>query len=346
MLDDKNVIKQRDPDDTLGFAAGIYADVAWPVEILSPDNDGRETRNVVIAGMGGSSLAADMLNTMIKDWFGVPIEVVKGYELPGYAWQNTLVIASSHSGNTEETLSCYRQARERGCQVAVLSTGGSLGELAETDGVTRIMIPTGGQPRMAIFKHMRALLKLLENFHLIDDDLYTKMEQSKDWLEREANAWHPDVPIHENYAKQLALIAVGKTPIFYGGPKTAPVAYKWKISWNENAKNTAWMNQYPEFNHNEFIGWSSHPVEKPFAVFDIVSAYDSARIHERMDLSDRLLSGRRPKAVQISLRGESLLQEMLWGCVLADYVSIYVAILNGVNPAPVELVERFKKELS
>lgn len=346
MLDDKNVIKQRDPDDTLGFAADIYKSVAWPAELISPDNDGREIHNVVIAGMGGSALAADMLTILLKDWFGLSVEVVKGYHLPGYAWQNTLVITSSHSGNTEETLSCYAVAKDRGCQMATLATGGKLWEQAEADNVTRIQIPTGGQPRMAVFKHLRALLKLFENFRLIDDDLYDRMGQSESWLEKEVVAWHPDVPIHENYAKQLALMAVGKTPIFYGGPKSGPIAYKWKISWNENAKNTAWSNQYPEFNHNEFIGWSSHPVEKPFAVFDIVSSQDGPRIDERMELSDKLLSGRRPKATRIVLRGESLIEEMLWGCILADYVSIYVAILNGVNPAPVELVERFKQELS
>ena len=165
MLDDRNVIKQRDPDDTLGFAADTYQSVSWPAELISPDNDGREIRNVVIAGMGGSSLAADMLVTLVKDWFGLSIEVIKGYNLPGYAWQNTLVIASSHSGNTEETLSCYDIARERGCQTAVLATGGKLWDLATADNVTRIQVPTGGQPRMAIFKHLRALLKILENFH-------------------------------------------------------------------------------------------------------------------------------------------------------------------------------------
>lgn len=134
--------------------------------------------------------------------------------------------------------------------------------------------------------------------------------------------------------------------MFYAGHLMAPVAYKWKISWNENAKNLAFWNEYPEFNHNEFIGWSSHPVEKPFAVIDLVSEFEHERIQKRFAVSDKLLSGRRPKAHIVRLQGETPLAQMLWGCILADFVSIYVAVLNGVDPTPVDLIEKFKKELA
>lgn len=141
-------------------------------------------------------------------------------------------------------------------------------------------------------------------------------------------------------------MAVGKTPVFYAGTLMAPVAYKWKISWNENAKNVAFWNELPEFNHNEFIGWSSHPVEKPFAIFDLVSRFEHPRILKRFEVSDRLLSGRRPKAHTVELKGQTPLQQMLWADILADFTSIYVAILNGVNPTPVDLVEKLKVELN
>ncbi len=126
---------------------------------------------------------------------------------------------------------------------------------------------------------------------------------------------------------------------------TAPVAYKWKISWNENAKNVAFWNEFPEFNHNEFLGWTSHPVEKPFAVFDIISNFEHPQIIKRFDVSDRLLSGLRPKSTVVNLKGDSLIKQLLWGSILADYVSIYLAILNGVDPVPVVLIEKLKKEL-
>lgn len=346
MLDDTNVLRQRDPSRVLEHICELYIDTLWQPETENIEHDGRELRNVVIAGMGGSALAADILSGVIKQWFGLPVEVVKGYDLPGYAWQNTLVIASSHSGNTEETLSCYDQARERGCQMAVMSTGGKLLELAREHQVMSVVVPSGGQPRMATIKHLKGLLWIFENYKLIDGTLTRDIEAAHDWLREESGRWHPAVPIHENYAKQLALMAVGKTPIIYGTSLTSALAYKWKISWNENAKNTAYSNFFPEMNHNEFIGWSSHPIEKPFAIFDLRSDHDKDRNIERMELTDRLLSGKRPKATVIELAGSTMIAQCLWACVLADMTSCYTAVLNGVNPEPVELVEKFKKELS
>lgn len=346
MLDDTNVLRQRDPSQILEHVSELFKDTQWTPVLENTEHDDREILNVVIAGMGGSALAADILSAVVRSWLGVPIEVIKGYDLPGYAWQNTLVIASSHSGNTEETLSCYQQARDRGCQLAVLTSGGKILSRAREHAVMTAVIPAGGQPRMATIKHLKALLALFESFRLLDSTLSDKVAASHDWLRDESQLWHPAVPVHENYAKQIALQSVGKTPVIYGGPLTAPLAYKWKISWNENAKNIAFCNQFPEMNHNEFIGWSSHPIDKPFVVFDLRSDLEPVRITERMELTDRLLSGKRPKAIVVELAGDTSVAQCLWACILADAASCYTAILNGVNPGPVELVERFKSELS
>ncbi|PID32556.1 bifunctional phosphoglucose/phosphomannose isomerase [Candidatus Saccharibacteria bacterium] len=346
MLDDINVLRQRDPSGVLDKAGQIFGQAAQPIEVKNTEHDQRDIKHIVIAGMGGSSLAADVVKVLLDDYILTSFEIIKGYSLPNYARENTLVIASSYSGNTEETLACFDQALKRGCQLAVITSGGRLGELAEQHKIAWANMPSGFQPRMAMIANLRATLTVLDLFGVDTKAQLNDIESSADWLNTEAQNWAKDMPTERNYAKQLALMAVGKTPVFYGGPKTAPIAYKWKISWNENAKNMAFYNQYPEFNHNEFIGWSSHPVEKPFVVFDIMSDYQSERINERMELSDRLLSGLRPKANQIHLAGESLVQEVLWGSLLADYASIYVAILNGVNPEPVALIEKFKQELS
>lgn len=346
MLDDMNVLKQRDPSAVLETAANIANDAAWQPQLQRTDHDNRSLTSVIIAGMGGSALAADLLAVLLREQLHVPLVVTKGYQLPKFAGENTLVIASSQSGNTEETLACYDEAMSRGCQVATLTTGGALLERATNDNVLTAVIPAGGQPRMATIKHLKALLAILQQFGLIDETLTSDIEASHDWLTKQASAWRREVPVHDNYAKQLALETAGKTPVIYGGPLTAPIAYKWKISWNENAKNTAFWNQYPEFNHNEFIGWASHPVDKPFAVIDLVSSHEQDRIIERMKLSERLLSGKRPKTHTVELPGDTVVAQMLWGCVLADMASCYAAILNQVDPEPVELVERLKQELS
>ena len=146
-------------------------------------------------------------------------------------------------------------------------------------------------------------------------------------------------------AKQLALQLAGKTPIIYSGSLMAPAAYKWKISVNENAKNTAWAGTLPEFNHNEFIGWSSHPVEKPFAVIDLLSSFEHPRTQKRFEVGDRLLSGLRPKSITVNAMGESPIEHLLYLVLFGDFVTLYLGLLNGVDPSPVELVEKFKIEL-
>jgi len=345
MLDDANVIKQRDPKNALEVAADQWKQVQYPAEVADGDHDGRAIARVVIAGMGGSALAALLAKASLETTLSMPFEVVRDYDLPAYVDASTLVIASSYSGNTEETLNSLQQAQERGAQVGVLAAGGKLVERAEADKIAHVVIPAGLQPRMAVLFNLKALVVLLEHFGVVDHSLVEQIMAPAEWLRAETAQWLPDVPTDKNYAKQLALLAVGKSAVFYGGRLTGPVAYKWKISWNENAKNLSFWNTYPEVNHNEFIGWSSHPVDKPFAVFDLKSSFENPRILKRFEVTDKLLSGLRPKAIPVQLAGDNPTAQLLWGSILADFVSIYLAILNGVDPTPVDLVEKFKAEM-
>ncbi len=345
MLDDENVLRQRDSKGALGVAAAEPDQLGYDAQVVDSEHDGRELRSVVVTGMGGSALAAELVKSWLGSELALPFEIIRTYTLPAYVDEHTLVIASSHSGNTEETIACLEEASQRGAQTAVIATGGVLCEIARERQIARVAFPGDTQPRMAMFYNLRALLALLVHFGLMDTVRYDEVASVKDWLVDQTQSWLPTVTTDANYAKQIALMAAGKTPVFYSGHLSFPVAYKWKISWNENAKNVAFCNQLPEFNHNEFMGWASHPIEKPFAVFDLVSSYEHPRILKRIELTDRLLSGKRPKAQRIELAGDSILRQMLWGCVLADFASIYTAILNGVDPTPVDLIEKFKKEL-
>lgn len=346
MLDDANVLNQRDPEDALGVAAKEWEQVLFDTKVINDQHDDRPITKVVVAGMGGSALAALLAKAGLQSVLTTTFEVVREYDLPAYVDASTLVIASSYSGNTEETLACLQQAQAQSAQVGVLAAGGQLVEVAAAAGIARVEIPAGLQPRMAVLFNLRALVSLLANFDVVSQDVVEQVAAPAEWLKAETQQWLPDVATDKNQAKQLALLAVGKTPVFYGGRLTGPVAYKWKISWNENAKNVAFWNVYPETNHNEFIGWSSHPVDKPFVVFDLKSSFEHERILKRFEITDKLLSGLRPKAVTIDMAGDSPLAQMLWGCILADFVSIYVAILNGVDPTPVVLVEKLKTELT
>ena len=345
MLDDDNVLRQRDLSDALGVAARQFEQAQFSPDVLRPDNDGRLIDNVVITGMGGSTLAALILKVLQRYQTTIPIEVVRGYGLPAYVGANSLVIASSYSGNTEETLSALVEATSKGAQVGILTSGGKLAEIANENDISHVLLPSGYQPRMTVIYSLIALMTLLRHFGVSGMESVEDIKYTADFLKDSSAGWTKEVTIDKNYAKQLALLAVGKTPVFYGGEWTAPLAYKWKISWNENAKNVAFWNEYPEFNHNEFMGWVSHPVEKPFVIFDLISSFEHSQVLKRFEISDRLLSGKRPKASVINLAGRTPLEQLLWGCILADFVSIYVAILNGIDPTPVELIEKLKAEL-
>lgn len=346
MLDDMNVLRQRDPENALGIAAGEYEQTEFDAIVWNEENDGRPIYNIVVAGMGGSALAALIVKAWLKDTIKVPFEILRGYDIPEYVGANTLFIASSYSGNTEEVISAINQAEIRGAQLGIIASGGKLIDIASSERIAHVPLPEDFQPRMADIDGLRALVSLLVTFDIVDRDRFNEIGATSEWLKDERSKWASDVPTGTNYAKQLALQAVGKTPVFYGGPLTAPIAYKWKISWNENAKNVSFWNEYSEFNHNEFLGWTSHPVEKPFAVFDLVSHLEHPQILKRFEVSDRLLSGMRPKATVINLAGDTAIEQLLWGSILADFVSIYVAVLNNVDPTPVVLIEKLKKELS
>lgn len=346
MLDDSNVLKQRDPAGALDVAATQHDQARFAVHVTHPEQDGRQITKVVVAGMGGSALAALLAKSWLAADIAVPFEIIRSYELPTYVDFNTLVIASSYSGNTEETISCLKAARERNAQIAIITAGGELKRQADENDISLVELPDHLQPRMAVIYNLRALTAIFAHYSLVSYDRFAEICDTADWLHEQTAQWEKGVSTDKNYAKQLALLSVGKTPVIYAGSIMAPIAYKWKISWNENAKNVAFWNTLPEFNHNEFIGWTSHPIEKPFVVFDLVSRFEHPQVLKRFEVSDRLLSGKRPKSVVVNLEGETIIAQMLWASILADFVSIYVAILNGVDPTPVPLIEKLKTELA
>ena len=345
MIDDLNIIVQRDPSNALGVAGDEWKQATFQAEIISPDHDNREIKNIIIAGMGGSALAALIAKKWLQSEISQSLEIIRDYHLPKSVNKNTLVIASSYSGNTEETVSALYEALTQDAQIATISAHGKLEEIANRKDIAHVKLPSGLQPRMAVIYNLRALIKLLVAFDIVGPEKYDEIEQSANFLREETKNWLARVPSDVNLAKQIALYAAGRSGVFLSSSDMSPVAYKWKISWNENAKNVSFWNEYPEFNHNEFIGWSSHPIEKPFAVVEIRSNLEHERVQKRFEVSERLLSGMRPAPIVVEPQGETLLQQLAWSFALGDFVSIYLAVLNGVNPTPVELVEKLKKEL-
>lgn len=343
MLDDLKYINQKDIEDALGVAQDQWEQLLIDVTPSKPiELSG--VQNVVLAGMGGSALPG----VFFTSWpaLSAPFEISRNYSVPSYVNKNTLVISSSYSGNTEESLSALEDAKSKGAQIIVVAAGGKLADKAEEYDLPLVTIPAGKQPRMATYGFIKAFVSVLEAAGVVDSGAVDEMVGLSDWLKDEFAAFAPTVITKDNPAKTLANELAGKTVIVYSGPKMWPAANKFKICINENAKNTAWCNQYPEFNHNEFIGWSSHPVEKPFAVVEIRSNLEHERVQKRFEVTERLLSGKRPHPFVIEPKGETILAQLLWTIGFADLTSIYLSLLNGLDPTPVALVEKLKDEMN
>lgn len=344
MLDDLKLIHERDQQDTLGIAEKQWQQLGTAFEVENDHLSSDNIANIVYAGMGGSALAALVSNT----WpgYSVPFEVVRDYDIPNYVSSDTFFIAASYSGNTEETLSAIEQAEERGAQIAVIAGGGTLADIAREKGYPLVILPKVEQPRYAVLYNLKILLVLFEHAGLLkESEIDAELQRAADFFQEAVKSWLPTVPTKDNFAKQIALDCIGKSAVVYAGPKLWPAAYKWKISFNENVKQVAWANQYPEFNHNEFIGWSKQPVDKPYAVIDLRSSLEHPRVQKRFVVSERLLSGMRPSPIVVNAGGQDLLEQLIWTIALGDFVTLYTALLNDVNPAPVVLVEKFKKTL-
>ncbi|HJQ09192.1 MAG TPA: bifunctional phosphoglucose/phosphomannose isomerase [Candidatus Saccharimonadales bacterium] len=342
MLDDLKYIHEKDAGDALGIAERQAGQLLHDFKLQAKQFGNVDS--VVYAGMGGSGLAGQLL----ASWppLGVPFELVRNYDIPDYVGSNTLFIASSYSGNTEETLSALAQAEAKGAQIAVIASGGKLKQIAEEKGYLFALIPKAEQPRYAALYNLKALLDILHMAGVVKEDTRPELERASKHLQSAVQSWRAEVPTRNNPAKQFAQELLGKSVVIYAGPKLFPAAYKWKISVNENAKQVAWVGQLPEFNHNEFIGWSQQPVDKPYAVVDLRSRLEHPRIQKRFEVSERLLSGMRPAPLVAQAQGDTLPEQLLWTVAYGDFVTLYLGILNGLNPAPIDLVEKFKAALN
>ncbi|HEY5550234.1 MAG TPA: bifunctional phosphoglucose/phosphomannose isomerase [Candidatus Saccharimonadales bacterium] len=343
MLDDLKYIHQRDGQDALGIAEKQWQQLEHRFEVTGDRLQVTDIQNVVYAGMGGSALAA----LFAKSWPGckVPFEVTRQYQIPEYVSAKTLFITSSYSGNTEETLSALAEAEKKGARIVAISKGGKLQEIAIQRNYSYLQLPDCGQPRYALLASLKALAVILEAANLsAQAQAADSIKPVAKFLQFATNVWLPTVPTAQNPAKKLALELAGKAPVIYAGPLMAPAAYKWKINFNENAKNLAWWNEIPESNHNELMGWS-YPTQKPYEIIELRSSLEHPRVQKRFAVGERLLSGLRPAPNVIDVQGSTLLEQLLWAVNFGDFVSIYLALLNNINPTPVELNDKFKREL-
>ncbi len=305
--------------------------------------DGEGIYNIVFCGMGGSALPGNILKNWLFTRLTLPLEVCRGSKMPGYVNEHSLVIISSYSGDTAETLQAYEEAKKNNAQILVITQGGKLLEQANNDNYTVLELPQCDQPRFAIFAGLRAVACALENMQLVTTDVARELEDAADFLNTAKLRLSPDID-EDNAAKKLAEKLAGKPVIIYASPLLASTAYIWKISLNEDSKQMAWYNTYSELDHNELEGWRI-PSHKEFGGLQLVSQFEDKTMLKRIQVTTKLIKEQGMIFATLQMAGTTPLQELLYAVVLAGYTAGYCALLNNVDPEKVPQVQKLKAEL-
>jgi len=348
-LDISTTRQQLDPSGILDTAELFFQQCSHAEELARECNIPklRKFDNVVICGMGGSAIGGDLIRSYASAESPVPIEVVRNYTLPQYVGKKTLVITGSYSGNTEETLSCYREARVREAQIVAITTGGSLGRLCSRDGYPSLRIPAGYAPRTALGYSIMPLLVLFERWGLLPDQSVAIKNMYK-VLKQTINANCFEVPTSSNPAKQLAISLHGSIPVIYAGQDAfEPVAVRWRAQFNENTKSFAHNFVVPEMNHNEILGWS-HPtagVCKLSIVFLLDKGYHK-QIKKRFKVMKTIFDSHEKTITEVESDGNGLLARMVSLISLGDFATTYLAYLYKQDPMPIPEIDMLKHELA
>lgn len=322
---------------------------AWNYAQNLPLNDDlARVRQVLVCGMGGSAIGGDLLASAVGDRLELPILVNRGYDLPAWVLgDETLVVASSFSGNTEETLAAYQQATERGARVIGITTGGRLAELLAANGQTAWVFPDEiGHPRAALGWSLALLLALVWRLgwaNELDEEFAAAIATMK----TQRDLYLATIPADDNPAKGLATQLVGRLPIVVGGGNFETIARRWKCQINENANTAAVFEALPEMNHNTVVGVDqpAGQIDKIAMIFISSEDYDHPRLQLRHELSANLMQEAGLHVTRVQAKGESLLAQLLHTIILGDFLSFYLAMAYDVDPAIIAPIKSLKEAL-
>jgi len=319
-------------DDVLGIPDQLR-DALWRIE--SARLEPAPAAGLIVCGMGGSAIGADLAAAALGDRLTKPLVTVRGYGLPSWATPEWTVLCSSYSGNTEETLACFEAAATLGTRRIVASTGGALVDGAREAGLPVIGLPGIFQPRAAV-AYMFTIVAEVAALAGAAPRVHTEIDAAAAFLEREAEGL-------QARAAEIAAQLEGRQPVVYGADLTTPVARRWKCQVNENAKLPAFFSELPEADHNELCGWDA-PAANLAAVF-LEDSDQHPRIRRRFELTAAAVVGDGAPAVRVESVGETRVARLLWATMLGDLVSLELAKARGVDPLPVEAIERFKQAM-
>jgi glucose/mannose-6-phosphate isomerase len=339
--------------DFLDAVAGLPEQLAHAHEVAGTVHSdafprGDLVRNIVVLGMGGSGISGDVVAAAFNDELPVPLTVLKQIRTPAFVGPETLAIAVSYSGDTEETVSMASSAVERGAQLVAISCGGRLADVARDAGALHLPCPPGFMPRAAIGALVAPLLVTLFRAGLAPG-AHANLVTAQAQLARRRDRCVPDMTGAANPARELAR-RLGRTiPIVYGGGALGGVAaYRWKCDVNENAKAPAFWHQYPELDHNEICGWGQHGdvTRQLFSLVELRHGFEHKRLQLRFTVTRELIEECVHQVLEVEAEGEGRLAQLLDLMYVGDWTSCYLALQNDVDPGPIDAILELKSRLA
>ena len=345
MLSIKDFISKYDTQNQFEVLRNYYKQIEYAVSNQLPELNfiSDDIEKIIITGLGGSAISADLLKNFLKDELKLPIYVNRNYHLPPFADENTLVICSSYSGNTEETLSAFNDALKNDCKIVCISTGGKLKKLAEENNLPFIQLQDGFQPRFALGLSFFSLLKLFEKIGLIQNQDEEVNSIIKLWKERAK-----EFSTEKNYALELATSLIGFIPIIYSvSDFNNAVGMRLKAQFNENSKLHSFHNELPEMNHNEIIGWESHKQKNLNAkVIFLTDEEIHPQIKKRFQIISEMISSYDVEIITLKSSEKNFKMRLMDLVYLSDWVSYYLAIIRKYDPSEIDFIHLLKNKLS
>lgn len=307
----------------------------------------RHFKNIVVLGMGGSAIGGDLLSDYLADELSIPIVVIRGYDIPKFVDENSLVFTVSYSGNTEETLSALKRCLEVKARVIALTSGGKLAVLARENNFPVIKVPAGIQPRAAISYLFFPILKALERLGLIKERS-SETEETISILKDLSREYCAKSPSENNLAKKVALSLYQHLPLVYGSEGLLEaVAMRWKTQINENGKWPCFWNIFPELDHNEIVGYEiENNINRQVKIIYLQDKEGLLRVEQRREITRKIIQSKVAEFMVCPTKGKGKMSRMFSLIFLGDLASYYLAILNQVDPSPVACIEDLKKELA
>ena len=304
-------------------------------------------QNIVVLGMGGSAIGGDLLSDYLADELSIPIVVIRGYDIPKFVDENSLVFAVSYSGNTEETLSALKRCLEAKARIIALTSGGKLAVLARENNFPVIKVPAGIQPRAAISYLFFPILKALERLGLTKER-NEEIEETHNILQELSREYGAKSPLNNNLAKKVALGLYQHLPLVYGSEGLLEaVAMRWKTQINENSKWPCFWNVFPELDHNEIVGYEiENKINRQVKIIYLQDKEGLLRVEQRREITRKIIEDKVAEFIICPTRGKGKMSRMFSLIFLGDLASYYLAILNQVDPSPVVCIEDLKKELA